>query len=45
MKLSEQILKHLIDVVRRHAGKPECVAVVSDLINGYAKAVEAEKHE
>jgi len=45
MTQSEQILKHITDIIRRHAGKPLCTKYVVVLIQGYADAVKAEKKD
>jgi hypothetical protein len=38
MTQPEQILQHITDLIRRHAGKPECVEHVVALVEGYAHA-------
>lgn len=42
MVQSEQILQHIVDLIKRHAGKPELFEFLPKLIDGYAKAKELE---
>lgn len=45
MTQSEQILRHITDIIRRHAGTPLCEKYVVVLIQGYADALKAEKKD
>jgi len=45
MTQSEQILQHITDLIRRHAGTPLCTKYVVVLIQGYADALKAEKEK